>query len=289
VKVKLAKTSELRPYNRNPRLNESSISKVAKSIEAFGFRQPIVVDPGMVIVAGHTRFAAAMRLGLAKVPITIASDLTKAQIKAYRIADNRVAEDSAWDPELLKLEIGDLENTTLLPALGFEDDELQKLSLDDAPPTDNELDVEDQFGGATALDRGGSAPLRYWRRAGLLEGDVLDFGCGKEQHEFAKYDAFSHPDVAPLLTRYDVVMCNYVLNVQPSDHLVDLLCSLILNLLKPGGRALFAVVTDAKLSGTPATGNREAKPAAEWAAILARFFECERVKAGFAGFKCSLS
>ena len=85
------------PYARNPRHNEQAIAKVAASIKEYGFRQPIVVDDEMVIIAGHTRLQAALKLGLSHVPVHIATGLTPAQIKAYRIADNRIAQEASWD------------------------------------------------------------------------------------------------------------------------------------------------------------------------------------------------
>ena len=84
------------PYARNPRKNDGAVTKVKASIQEFGFQQPIVVDKDGIIVAGHTRHKAAMELGLTEVPVVVASDLTPAQIKAYRIADNRVNEEASW-------------------------------------------------------------------------------------------------------------------------------------------------------------------------------------------------
>src|SRR5262245_55721343 len=96
------------PYERNPRLNDEAVSAVAASIKEFGFRQPIVVDTDGVIVVGHTRYRAAQQLGLTHVPVHVATDLTPAQLKAYRIADNQTATIAEWDPHLLPLELADL-------------------------------------------------------------------------------------------------------------------------------------------------------------------------------------
>ena len=96
----------IRPYEKNPRDNKKSIDKVAKSIQEFGFLQPIVCDANGVILAGHTRYAAAQKLGLTKVPVLYASDLTPAQAKAYRLADNKVGEESKWVTDFL---IGEIE------------------------------------------------------------------------------------------------------------------------------------------------------------------------------------
>ena len=119
---------DLIPYIRNPRKNDEAATKVAASIKEFGFKQPIVVDKNMIIVAGHTRLLAAQKLGLKKLPVIIADDLTESQIKAYRIADNRVAEEAEWDYDLLKLEINDLVDLNFsLIETGFSQDELDKI------------------------------------------------------------------------------------------------------------------------------------------------------------------
>ena len=119
---------DLIPYIRNPRKNDEAATKVAASIKEFGFKQPIVVDKNMIIVAGHTRLLAAQKLGLKKVPVIIADDLTESQIKAYRIADNRVAEEAEWDYDLLKLEINDLVDLDFdLIETGFSQDELDNI------------------------------------------------------------------------------------------------------------------------------------------------------------------
>ena len=99
--VKMVDISEIREYENNPRKNDNAVDKVAASISDFGFMQPIVVDKDGVIIAGHTRYKAACQLGLTQVPVLFAVDLTEAQVAAYRLADNKVAEFSEWDEELL--------------------------------------------------------------------------------------------------------------------------------------------------------------------------------------------
>lgn len=119
------------PYARNPRKNEAAIDKVAASIKEFGWRQPIVVDQEMVVIAGHTRLQAAKRLGMDKVPVHVAEGLTDAQIKAYRLADNRSAQEAEWDIDLLALELGELEGIDI-SLTGFDKDEIDKyLALGD--------------------------------------------------------------------------------------------------------------------------------------------------------------
>lgn len=128
MKVELIEIGRVIPYARNPRRNENAIAKVAASIKEYGFRQPIVVDEEMVIIAGHTRLQAAQSLGLKKVPVHIADGLTQAQIKAYRLADNRTHEDAKWDEELLAIELGELDGLGFdLDLTGFDAVELEEL------------------------------------------------------------------------------------------------------------------------------------------------------------------
>lgn len=110
---------ELIPYENNPRKNDEAVDKVALSISAFGFKVPIVIDAKNVIVTGHTRLKAAKKLGLKTVPCIMADDLTEEQIKAFRLADNKVAEFSDWDEEKLMQELealGDID----MSLYGFE-------------------------------------------------------------------------------------------------------------------------------------------------------------------------
>ena len=96
---------DIKPYEKNPRKNDSAVEAVANSIKEFGFKVPIVIDKDNVIVCGHTRYKAAKKLGIDKVPCVIADDLTDEQIKAYRLADNKVSELAEWDIDLLGEEL----------------------------------------------------------------------------------------------------------------------------------------------------------------------------------------
>lgn len=100
---------ELIPYENNPRKNTKAVDKVAKSIEEFGFKVPIVVDENKVIVAGHTRLLASKQLGLDVVPVIVADGLTDDQVRAFRLADNKVSEFSKWDEDKLRAELEQLE------------------------------------------------------------------------------------------------------------------------------------------------------------------------------------
>ena len=128
MQIDMRPIDTIAPYENNPRHNDAGVDAVAKSIEEFGFRQPIVVDENHVIIVGHTRYKAARKLGLEKVPVHVAVGLTDPQIKAYRIADNQTATLSQWDNDLLPLELADLQNRNFnLDLTGFSADELISL------------------------------------------------------------------------------------------------------------------------------------------------------------------
>ena len=109
MRVSLWNIERIKPYSNNPRVNDHAIKAVAASIREFGFRQPIVVDETGTIIVGHTRYKAALLLGMEKVPVHVAKDLTPAQIKAYRLADNKTAEIADWDHDRLVEELLELE------------------------------------------------------------------------------------------------------------------------------------------------------------------------------------
>lgn len=110
MQIQERKLETIRPYPNNPRRNDEAVQAVAASIREFGWKQPIVVDRDGVIIVGHTRYKAAQELGLEKVPVLVADDLTEEQARAYRLADNKVAEFSFFDTEKLTAEIGKVEN-----------------------------------------------------------------------------------------------------------------------------------------------------------------------------------
>jgi DNA modification methylase len=126
--IELRNIDDIRPYEGNPRQNDQAVEAVAASLREFGFRQPIVVDEAGVIIVGHTRWKAAKKLGLAKVPVHVARDLSAEQIKAYRIADNQTATLSEWNYELLPIELKDLQAADFnMELLGFDAEDLAKL------------------------------------------------------------------------------------------------------------------------------------------------------------------
>lgn len=99
------KLEDIHPYEKNPRHNEPAVDSVAASIKEFGFKVPIIIDNQNVIVCGHTRYKAATKLGMTEVPCIKADDLTEEQIKAFRLADNKVSELAEWDFQLLGEEL----------------------------------------------------------------------------------------------------------------------------------------------------------------------------------------
>lgn len=113
MKIINKNTNSLIPYNKNPRFNDDAVDAVAWSIRQFGFRVPILIDKESVIIAGHTRLKAALKLGLAEVPCIVADHLTPIQVKEYRIADNKLGELSSWNYELLEEEILSLQDSGL--------------------------------------------------------------------------------------------------------------------------------------------------------------------------------
>ncbi len=128
MRIEQRAVDSIQPYERNPRDNDAAVDAVARSIQEFGFRQPVVVDDAGVVVVGHTRLKAAHRLGLTEVPVHVASDLTAEQARAYRIADNQTASIATWDRELLPIELAELKALDIdMTLLGFADDELMML------------------------------------------------------------------------------------------------------------------------------------------------------------------
>ena len=119
MQIQYRSISDLIPYEKNPRKNDEAVPLVAESIKEFGFKVPIVIDSNGVVIAGHTRLRAAKKLKLKEVPCIIADDLTEEQVKAFRLADNKVAEKAEWDFELLGEELDNIFDIDM-EAFGFE-------------------------------------------------------------------------------------------------------------------------------------------------------------------------
>ena len=142
LQIEYVPISELVPYSKNPRKNDRAVDVVAKSISAFGFKNPIILDKNNEIIAGHTRLKAAQKLGYTEVPVIWADDLTPDQVKAFRIADNKTAEFAEWDMDLLKEELNSLDNADLS---GFGSDELSKLIGPEPTEDDFEIPKEPKY------------------------------------------------------------------------------------------------------------------------------------------------
>lgn len=127
MEIVTKKIEELKPYENNPRFNDDAVEYVANSIKEFGFKVPIIIDKNGVIVAGHTRYKASLELGLKEVPCIVADDLTDEQVKAFRLADNKVAEKSEWDFELLNEE---LENILDIDMSQFDFNKMEDIDID---------------------------------------------------------------------------------------------------------------------------------------------------------------
>ena len=138
--ITLMKLDDIIPYENNPRHNDEAVDMVAKSIQDFGFRYPILVDKNNVIISGHTRLKASYKLGLQKVPVMIADDLTDDKVKALRLVDNRTSEVASWDFDLLQKELDAIEMD--MNQYKFDYDELMVGSeediVEDNPPEPDE-------------------------------------------------------------------------------------------------------------------------------------------------------
>lgn len=126
MKVEEINIDELKEYENNPRNNDEAVEYVANSIKEFGFKVPIVIDKNKVIIAGHTRLKASKQLGLKKVPCIVADDLTPEQIKAFRLADNKVSEKATWNFEKLDLELQDIDFEMVTFGFDLIDDEKEE-------------------------------------------------------------------------------------------------------------------------------------------------------------------
>ena len=164
--------SEIKPYENNPRNNDEAVKYVANSIEEFGFKVPIILDSNNEIVAGHTRYKAAKRLKLLTVPCLIADDLTSEQIKAFRLADNKVSEFSEWNLDAL-------------------DEELDKLNID---MTEFGFDLQDAADEESEDIQEVATPLPR-DSCNVQQGDIYQLG----DHRLMCGDSTSEDDVYTLM------------------------------------------------------------------------------------------
>ena len=147
IKITQKPIADLIPYSRNPRRNDEAVPMVMNSIKEFGFKVPIVIDKNNIIVCGHTRFKAALKLGLETVPCIVADDLSDEQIKAFRLADNKVSERAEWDFEILSGELDDIINIDM-DSFGFESIDFEEPEEDDS----EKVNERERTGNAYNLD-----------------------------------------------------------------------------------------------------------------------------------------
>lgn len=149
--------SEIKPYEKNPRKNDKAVDIVAKSIKEFGFKVPIILDKNNQIIAGHTRLKAAIKLNLKEVPVIRADELNEEQVKAFRIMDNKSADYSEWDFDLLKDEFLELDETEYdLENTGFDLRDIGDI-LDDMETKDDgfvEVDAYERAKNKTKIKQG---------------------------------------------------------------------------------------------------------------------------------------
>lgn len=179
MEIKSVKVDKIRPYEHNPRKNDDAVKLVANSIREFGWKQPIVVDKDGVIVAGHTRYKAALQLGMDTVPCLIADDLSPEQIRAYRLADNKTNDAAEWDFDELDLELSELDGFFDMADFGFDDA--------DAADPQNNADCDDY----DADDRAEKLQAKAKR------GDLYSLGS----HRLMCGDSTSAEDIQLLMDR----------------------------------------------------------------------------------------
>lgn len=196
MEVKYKKLDEITPYKNNPRKNDAAVDKVAESIKNFGFKVPIIIDKNNEIICGHTRYKASRKLGLEEIPVIYADDLTEEQIKAFRLADNKVSELAEWDLDMLQIELSELEEISEIDmsAFGFEDilEQLEEKEV-----------VEDNFN--EELPEEAVSKL----------GDIYQLG----NHRLMVGDSTSESDVQKLLNgeTMDMVMTDPPYNIDVSN------------------------------------------------------------------------
>lgn len=178
----------LTPYENNPRNNDEAVEPVANSISEFGFKVPIVATPDGEIINGHTRWKAAKKLKLKTVPVIIADDLTEEQVRAFRLADNKVAEIAQWDIELLLSEIESVDNLDMT-LFGFTDSDYTLDDFEDEETgTDiSEDEIESEGDSVSSVEYGDIYQLGRHR---LMCGDSTSAGDMKELVNGEKIDLY---------------------------------------------------------------------------------------------------
>lgn len=187
--IKEIKIEELHEYENNPRHNENAVDAVAASIKNFGFKVPIVIDKDNVIIAGHTRLKAARKLGMNTVPCIVADDLTPDQVKAFRLADNKVGELAEWDENLLNEELKQLQGVIEMDSFGFDDLEEISKELDNENPYSNGVKIPQYEPTGEAVDL---AELYDDSKAKALLEEIEASEVPEKIKQFLRFAAYRH-------------------------------------------------------------------------------------------------
>lgn len=181
--------SDIIPYEKNPRKNDLSVDKVAESIRQFGFKVPIVIDSNNVIVTGHTRLKSALKIGMRQIPCIVADDLSEEQIRAFRLADNKVGESSRWDMDFLQQELDDILNIDMTD-FGFS---LADLDGEDEEDEDEYYGDERErtFEAYNLYDVDASRLSEKWqmpilKRCDHIPSELISFNYAKTSKDFDK-------------------------------------------------------------------------------------------------------
>jgi len=242
--------NQIQPYHANPRKNQRSIDKVANSIERYGFQQPIVVDKNNIVIVGHTRLKAAKKLGLQKVPVVTATDLDEEKVRAYRIMDNRAAEESQWDTDLLFAELEALMKNSNLQDLsiqtGFRESELNKLFKMQEEPDLTKYDNNEIFHtktgdvwhlGSHRLVCGDSTDPECFKK--LMADDRIDMVWQDPPYGIA-YETANGINYTPAENELrNHIIANDTLGEQGLLNLLQRQLEQILRYLRPGGPVYF--------------------------------------------------
>ena len=207
MEIENINVGELIPYDNNPRLNDGAVDGVAASIKEFGWKIPLVIDKDNVIVCGHTRLKAALKLGLESVPCIRADDLSDEQIKAFRLADNKVSEAAEWDLDKLSVELAEIDNIEM-EQFGFDDIEIGSIGggaddLEDDDPFEDIEKLEKHYGVPYQGNKSRIADIIInilppgKRLVDLFGGGGAITHCGMLS---GKWERFLYNDINPMIT-----------------------------------------------------------------------------------------
>lgn len=174
LKILYRPVNDLIPYANNARTHsEEQVNQIASSIKEFGFNNPVLIDEKSGVIAGHGRLKAAKKLGLKVIPTIELTGLSESQKKAFILADNRIALNSGWDIDLLRIELQELQDTDLAPVTGFSDEELNALLCETAKPAEEEEKPEKEEPEADSFNLTLSIPIEYKKQ---VQDFVKSFG-----------------------------------------------------------------------------------------------------------------